>query len=266
MFCNFYFTTGKKKICFLIFKMKAQVRETSQQCACIPTWLRAPTDEGKTCFFCTKEFTKDEARFLCYWMYSCCSSQTRVHAVGHALHDECTRPYQEHLERMDYLRFIYRCPISPLHLSPDRVDKMRLDCRTKHKPLGTWCDNCHVAHQEGTKFFRCMACHAVHYCSVACQRANWANHKEFCRAKSSSDPEIGLPDKNPKEACSCLTEKERIMHEREGTGLCSNSPCSNCVFPPYVLSFCMTQCTKNQGKWHFISTQYCTVDCREANM
>lgn len=238
------------------------IKVLSKQCACLPTWLRAPDDECKTCTFCTEPFA-DEACFVRYWMYSCCSNKSRAHVIGIALHEQCTQPYQEHMENMDYLRFVEPCPISPEHLPKEYVEKMLAECREKHKPLGSWCANCNVAHQEGTKFFRCTACHCVHYCSQACQRRDWPLHKEFCRAKCTSDPEVGLPDTNSRKACPCLTKKERIYHDREGTGLCSNPSCDKCVFPPYTLNFCLTECTRAKGKFHFIQTQFCTVDCQE---
>jgi hypothetical protein len=35
-------------------------------------------------------------------------------------------------------------------------------------------------------FKRCSACIAVHYCSVACQRAHWKAHKPHCKASTST--------------------------------------------------------------------------------
>lgn len=246
--------------------MEAKVFETEKQCHCIPTWLRVPDEEGKVCSFCIKPFGNDETRLLCHWLYSCCASLTRVHCLSHSLHVECTAAYHEHMERMDYVRFIERSVCHPECLTPQGMEKMRLDCRTKHQPLGSWCANCMVARQEQTKFFRCMACHAVNYCSLACQKQNWSNHKAFCRAKSTSDPELGLPDKSTEKACPCISGNELVMHERQGTGLCSYPPCNNCVFPPYFPSMCVAECALKKGKWHMIITQYCTVDCQEANM
>ena len=39
---------------------------------------------------------------------------------------------------------------------------------------------CHVDDDEASKFDRCSRCHKAKYCSRACQKKHWHEHKELC--------------------------------------------------------------------------------------
>ena len=43
------------------------------------------------------------------------------------------------------------------------------------------CQNCGVWQGMATKFMRCSGCTDVHYCSKACQHADWPRHKKSCK-------------------------------------------------------------------------------------
>lgn len=49
------------------------------------------------------------------------------------------------------------------------------------------CNLCNKPPVDGTDHKKCARCKLVRYCSVVCQKADWKQHKEFCR-KSSEMP------------------------------------------------------------------------------
>ncbi len=48
------------------------------------------------------------------------------------------------------------------------------------------CENCNKPKTP----FQCGDCHLAVYCSKECQRANWKNHKDFCRKKKAEQAKI----------------------------------------------------------------------------
>merc|ERR1712196_279653 len=51
---------------------------------------------------------------------------------------------------------------------------------TQHLELSR-CANCGIDESEKKTFKKCAGCNLVRYCSKACQRADWKNHKKLCR-------------------------------------------------------------------------------------
>jgi hypothetical protein len=43
------------------------------------------------------------------------------------------------------------------------------------------CDVCGARGDRATKLLKCDGCKSVLYCSEACQRAHWPEHKRVCR-------------------------------------------------------------------------------------
>jgi ankyrin repeat protein len=61
---------------------------------------------------------------------------------------------------------------------PDRLELAALFHPEEHVPLVPLC--CALCQKSCIKLSPCSTCHGVRYCSKACQRAHWRNHKPVC--------------------------------------------------------------------------------------
>ena len=162
-----------------------EVNSAADVCSCIPTWLaeQSPHKDCKLCGFCKIDFSTRETMLLCHWMYPCSSNLTKAHVITVPLHIHCVTAYHEYMEKNDYVRFLERIIISVDKLTQTQREELLAQCRSKHQPTGIFCGGCHVASQKGLKFFTCSKCLSVAYCSAACQKKNWPEHKDFCKTK-----------------------------------------------------------------------------------
>ncbi len=51
------------------------------------------------------------------------------------------------------------------------------------------CDYCQKRETENKKLRRCTRCLGVRYCDARCQRADWPEHRQFCKTKEEQEEE-----------------------------------------------------------------------------
>ena len=67
--------------------------------------------------------------------------------------------------------------------------KMSKDMKraVRHAVKNIKCANCGAYGGKEGKLMKCSGCHAVHYCSSECQKADWKKHKLECKKSDKKD-------------------------------------------------------------------------------
>merc|ERR1712098_443921 len=48
------------------------------------------------------------------------------------------------------------------------------------------CANCRTSEKSEKQFQKCSRCRSVFYCSKACQKSDWPNHKQICKIRKQN--------------------------------------------------------------------------------
>ena len=73
--------------------------------------------------------------------------------------------------------------------APSGVAGLLADVETENEPWCEWCGRPRTATWSPRA---CTGCHAVYYCDSQCSRANWGEHKAFCRAQQRAPAHVGV--------------------------------------------------------------------------
>jgi len=154
--------------------------QTEARCACLPTWL-LPSHED-ACNNCQRIFASTEKRMLCFFLYPCVFAHQLIHSIGITLHESCIRPFMLTMQTTGREQYVMLLPVQPEQLTPELSASISLECKQKHMLFEpkTMCQTCNVYRQTHTKFYRRAMCRQVHYCSTACQKDDWLEHKKTC--------------------------------------------------------------------------------------
>lgn len=103
------------------------------------------------------------------------------------------------------------------------------------------CNHCKKPCSEEVKLSVCSACKKARYCSSACQRAHWPEHKPFCIKPPATVPTKPIPDQEPnprdvsKICRGCLKLVPQIdWKQREWDTAHLDGRCCLCRDPNYV--------------------------------
>ena len=66
----------------------------------------------------------------------------------------------------------------------DRLNSRKMSIRIKQVPVEKVCDVCAAS----THLKKCTGCGVAYYCSAACQKIGWKNHKMLCRTSITHGP------------------------------------------------------------------------------
>merc|ERR1712098_470382 len=75
---------------------------------------------------------------------------------------------------------------STLIASESEAEMIKTDCILEKALALVKCANCGVFEESEKQFQKCSRCGFVFYCSKACQKSDWPNHKQICKIRKQN--------------------------------------------------------------------------------
>jgi hypothetical protein len=153
---------------------------------------------------------------------------------------------------------------------------------------GLRCAYCKTVERTDCKLLSCSRCMNVRYCNAACQCADWAAHKEWCKQKAADMVAANAPDavhqSREVEWCKCFDETTLRIYNKSVHGQCCGRECDVYVGGSVYDTMCVVQCklprhyakkktrdhrlqTRSKEKLlHLIAITYCSDHCLKHSM